>query len=92
MQKLRLDLDRLTVDSFATLARTETPRGTVRGRDDTFYCPTPDCTVSCGFTELNTCTGGGAVSNSGCAENTQYCAFDSVRICDEHAVNRTEAC
>jgi hypothetical protein len=88
MRKLRLNLDRLVVDSFPTLAHSETPRGTVRGRADTEFCES----VSCAYTQLVTCTGCGAVSNSGCAANTEFCVFDSINLCDEHAINRTAAC
>jgi hypothetical protein len=55
MEKLKLDLDTLHVDGFATMARAQRPAGTVRANEGTTYCTnltycTSDCTdiTSCG--------------------------------------------
>lgn len=54
-KKLRLDVEELDVEVFATIAH-EIKCGTVRGHDDqalSFYT----CGVSCGGTCGNSCTG-----------------------------------
>jgi len=73
MRKLRLELEHLTVDSFPTMARAQTPRGTVRGRVATDASAQESCAY--------TCTGCGLFSNTGCSANTDFCAFDSVNLC-----------
>jgi hypothetical protein len=67
MRKLKLEVEHLAVESFLPSVRSELPRGTVHGRVDT---------------EAFTCTGCG-ITETGCANNTDYCAFDSVRLCQE---------
>ena len=74
MEKMRLTLDELEVQSFATTSGTGRQRGTVRGHDsptDQVECPTADinwntcvesCPDSCG------CGGGGGPSD--------FCTYD----------------
>ena len=48
MPKMKLDMDRLTVESFETVAGTKHTGGTIRGNADTLpgFC-TPACSVHC---------------------------------------------
>lgn len=58
MQKLRLDLDALDVDSFATDGGRQTPRGTVHGQDSTgswFTVGQVSCYGDCMTREYDTC-------------------------------------
>ena len=65
MRKIRLDLEQLSVDSFATVASIALDRGTVYGRDVTqagemscgATCPNFTCGVSCQISCLNRCSG-----------------------------------
>lgn len=59
MRKLKLEMDVLVVESFATHAAAETGRGTVDGRGETKFDPScgtcetwigPTCDASCGGT------------------------------------------
>lgn len=66
MNKLKLDLDQLTVESFDTNASGITRRGTVRGHSDS--CFLTDCQFTCADT-CNTCgasCGGGCGSGYSC--------------------------
>ena len=56
MQKLRLDLDELTVESFDT-ARTEGEKGTVHAAENVYccYCCCCPCCCTCAATCPNTC-------------------------------------
>lgn len=51
MHKLKLDLDELLVESFATLDSESGAGGTVRGREATSLCTRVTCFDTC----LNTC-------------------------------------
>lgn len=57
MRKIRLDVDAVSVESFAT-EKAAVPQGTVRGHDDvTELCPAPSEYFTCkwGRTEYDTC-------------------------------------
>lgn len=49
MQKIRLNLEPLAVESFAVLPNAEHEQGTVAAHEalPTRNCNTPDCTVTC---------------------------------------------
>jgi hypothetical protein len=49
MQKIRLNLDALAVESFAVSPHAEPEQGTVAAHEagPTRNCNTPDCTVTC---------------------------------------------
>ncbi|HEX8903530.1 MAG TPA: hypothetical protein VF771_01670 [Longimicrobiaceae bacterium] len=72
MEKVRLTLDDLEVQSFTTTGGDRTRRGTVRGHDectDPIYCPTADpawdtCWDSCADT--NCCGGSGGSCDGSC--------------------------
>lgn len=65
MQKLRLDLEQVVVESFSTMMHGGGPRGTVRGRVDTEQ-------PSCGPTDDNTCEGCGITDD--CMDYSVYCS------------------
>jgi hypothetical protein len=48
MEKIRLDLDTLTVDSFRTGEAAEGARGTVRAKGDPTHEPAHTCFYTCG--------------------------------------------
>lgn len=64
MKKIRLNMDTLAVESFACTSGDKAERGTVHGRNDTFFCYSGgDCTgltcQSCENCTINgsTCSG-----------------------------------
>jgi hypothetical protein len=62
MRKFRLDLEKLTVESFAPVAKAAAARGTVRGHAETdYYCGNA-------FTD-HFCGGSGGTT----LHNTDYC-------------------
>ena len=79
MEKIRLSLDELTVQSFATTAGARAERGTVRGHDlptDQVECPTADpnwntCWATCGDTCGDSCGG-----SCGCGGPSDWCTYD----------------
>ena len=75
MEKIRLSVDELAVQSFATTQAAAEQRGTVHGHDDTdpVACPTADpvwetCWASCGGS--CDCSGGTCDHSCGCGSNT----------------------
>ena len=66
MRKLRLELEKLTVESFSPAAKAAGARGTVRGHAET----DDSCDYACGwaFTD-NFCGGSGGTT----LHNTDYC-------------------
>jgi hypothetical protein len=81
MNKLRLDLDDLSVESFATTPEPSREAGTVFGQQCTCYtlctCPgCPTCDASCN----GTCGGTCAASCNGTCVNT--CAASCYGTCD----------
>ena len=71
MQKLKLDLNALTVESFTTAAG-EARAGTVRGHTSFGQCdPTYDCSNDCNT--WDTACGGGYVTQGCTEQNTCYC-------------------
>jgi hypothetical protein len=83
MEKVRLTLDELHVQSFATTGDAAGQRGTVRGHDvptDQVECPTADvnwntCWQSCADTN---CCGGGGGGTGDCSVDcwSDWCSFD----------------
>jgi hypothetical protein len=55
MKKLALDLDALSVDSFATVAAEPAEKGTVHGNATGTACPITSGINSCWCTEFRTC-------------------------------------
>lgn len=82
MEKTRLTLDDLQVQSFATTASPASQRGTVRGHDlptDQVECPTADpnwntCWASCNDTDC--CGSGSGGDGGGSGDCTYYCGSD----------------
>jgi hypothetical protein len=74
MEKLKLDLDALTVESFAT-ERRSTERGTVAGQELTENCGNTDyCTApTCGGTCYASCDG----SDCGTYRCTEYSCYET---------------
>ena len=73
MRKIRLDVDRLKVESFPTSADGRTERGTVRGQGSGYGCPTDHsisadamCICRPAYT-VNTCP------DSDCATTVDVC-------------------
>ena len=55
MRKLKLDLDDLLVESFATLDAESEVRGTVHGREATGLCTRVSCVDGCGPSQDYSC-------------------------------------
>jgi len=55
MHKLKLDLDALLVESFATLDAELETRGTVHGREATGLCTRASCVEGCGPSQDASC-------------------------------------
>jgi hypothetical protein len=70
MRKFRLELEKLTVESFSPAAKAAVARGTVRGHADTDY------SCGCVFTD-NTCGGTGGTT----LDNTVYCSYGDTGGC-----------
>jgi hypothetical protein len=89
MNKLRLDLEELTVDSFQTLPEAETPRGTVQafasvGDSTCFYAIcynetyAPRCTNgdTCAYSCYNSCT----TADATCGNTCDYTCDDATCV------------
>lgn len=69
MKKLRLRMDDLRVESFATLGGPAQPRGTVRGHEPTVMC-SGTCTANPDCTDVFACETYGDCTLAGSCEGT----------------------
>ncbi|HEX6042547.1 hypothetical protein [Longimicrobium sp.] len=94
MQKLKLNLEDLSVDSFDT-TRSERPKGTVFGEQCTCYtqctCPgCPTCDASCNGTCYASCNGTCDVSCNGTCAGT--CGDSCYDTCGGYTCDGRRAC
>jgi hypothetical protein len=97
MNKLKLDLDQLTVESFNTDASGIARRGTVRAHSEFFCLPTHLCAptygeFTCGDTCDNTCHTCGASCGGGCGSGYS-CYGSCAETCNTCLTNcQQESC
>jgi hypothetical protein len=95
MRKLKLDLEDLSVESFATMPEAHREGGTVFGQQCTCYtqctCPgCPTCDASCNGTCGGTCAGTCDASCNGTCGGT--CDASCYGSCDYSCVCSNETC
>lgn len=71
MRKMKLDVNRLTVESFEMMAGAADPRGTVQGNSAT--PPTPPCSGPCSYQQSCVDTICGVSCNGSCNTSLFCC-------------------